>query len=160
MALKKNNVFLFFKIKTMLQRIQSIYLFFASLFSGVLVLFTEFWIHQEGSVVRFIDFFNADSYVLFAIGFLFYVSSMLSFISIFLYQKRLLQLKLGRINLLINWMIIFILIYYVLNLPGGILVSVKGIGLFIPIIVVGFLLLSNRAIKKDEALVKSVDRLR
>jgi hypothetical protein len=37
---------------------------------------------------------------------------------------------------------------------------VKGIGLFIPFISFGLILLSNRAIKKDEELVKSVDRLR
>jgi len=36
----------------------------------------------------------------------------------------------------------------------------KGIGMLIPVFSIVFLVLSNRAIKKDEDLVKSVDRLR
>ncbi|MDH3381549.1 MAG: DUF4293 domain-containing protein, partial [Flavobacteriaceae bacterium] len=76
------------------------------------------------------------------------------------YQKRKNQLFLGRLNLLFNLLIIFILIYYLQSLPGEVSISVKGIGLFIPLISFGLILLSNRAIKRDEALVKSVDRLR
>ncbi|MEM8763780.1 MAG: DUF4293 family protein, partial [Bacteroidota bacterium] len=36
----------------------------------------------------------------------------------------------------------------------------KGIGMLIPVFSIVFLALANRAIKKDEDLVKSVDRLR
>ena len=39
-------------------------------------------------------------------------------------------------------------------------VSEKGIGLILPIFSIVFLVLANKAIKKDEDLVKSVDRLR
>ncbi|MEP3383632.1 MAG: DUF4293 family protein, partial [Flavobacteriaceae bacterium] len=39
-------------------------------------------------------------------------------------------------------------------------ISEKGIGMLIPVFSIVFLVLSNRAIKKDEDLVKSVDRLR
>ncbi|MEM8927237.1 MAG: DUF4293 family protein, partial [Bacteroidota bacterium] len=38
--------------------------------------------------------------------------------------------------------------------------SEKGIGMLIPVFSIVFLVLANRAIKKDEDLVKSVDRLR
>lgn len=47
-----------------------------------------------------------------------------------------------------------------LNLSGETSVSEKGIGIFIPLVVIVFLVMANKAIKKDEALVKSVDRLR
>ena len=50
--------------------------------------------------------------------------------------------------------------YHLLSLPGETVVSEKGIGVFIPLLVVVFLVLSNKAIIKDEKLVKSVDRLR
>ena len=40
------------------------------------------------------------------------------------------------------------------------MVSEKGIGMFIPILVILLVVLANKAIKKDEDLVKSVDRLR
>ncbi|MDP3352226.1 MAG: DUF4293 domain-containing protein [Flavobacteriaceae bacterium] len=144
----------------MIQRIQSLYLLGASLLSGVIVLFTNFWLNSDGSVINFVDFFVSNNNLLLATGIMFYSSSFLSFITIFLYQNRKKQLLLGRVNLVFNLLIIFILIYYLQSLPGEISVSVKGIGLFIPFISFGLILLSNRAIKKDEELVKSVDRLR
>jgi hypothetical protein len=47
-----------------------------------------------------------------------------------------------------------------LTLSGETAVSEKDIGMFIPIIVIVLLAIANKAIKKDEDLVKSVDRLR
>lgn len=145
---------------SMIQRIQSLYLLGASLLSGVIVLFTSFWLNSEGSLINFADFFTSNNYLLLIVGILFYSSSLLSFITIFLYQNRKKQLLLGRFNLVFNLLIIFILIFYLQSLSGEISISVKGIGLFIPIISFGLILLSNRAVKKDEELVKSVDRLR
>jgi hypothetical protein len=39
-------------------------------------------------------------------------------------------------------------------------ISEKGIGMLIPVLSIVFLVLANKAVKKDEALVKSADRLR
>lgn len=128
--------------------------------SGVLVLFTSFWLNKDGSIINFVDFFRSNNYLLLAVGILFYASSAFSFITIFLYQKRKSQLLLGRLNLIFNLLIIFILIFYLQNLPGEISISMKGIGLLIPIISISLILLANRAIKMDDELVKSVDRLR
>lgn len=144
----------------MIQRIQSLYLLGASMHSGVLVLFTSFWLNKDGSIINFVDFFRSNNYLLLAVGILFYASSAFSFITIFLYQKRKSQLLLGRLNLIFNLLIIFILIFYLQNLPGEISISMKGIGLLIPIISISLILLANRAIKMDDELVKSVDRLR
>ncbi|HAE71723.1 MAG TPA: DUF4293 domain-containing protein, partial [Flavobacteriaceae bacterium] len=47
-----------------------------------------------------------------------------------------------------------------LSLSGESFLSEKGIGMFVPIISIVFLSVANKAIKKDEDLVKSVDRLR
>ncbi|MDH3381708.1 MAG: DUF4293 family protein, partial [Flavobacteriaceae bacterium] len=71
----------------MIQRIQSLYLLGASLFSGVIVLFTSFWLNSEGGLINFADFFASNDFLLLVVGVLFYSSSFLSFISIFLYQK-------------------------------------------------------------------------
>lgn len=143
----------------MIQRIQSIYLLVASLVSGVLVFFTNFWYHAEEKFLDFIDLFSTNSYFI-GIGSLFFLSSLLSFVSIFMYHKRKRQILLGRVNMILNILIIFSLIFYSQNLSGEPLVSVKGIGIFIPFITIAFLILGNRAIKRDEELVKSVDRLR
>jgi hypothetical protein len=51
-------------------------------------------------------------------------------------------------------------VYRLLTLSGEAMVSEKGIGMFLPIVAIVFLVLANKAIKKDEDLVKSVDRLR
>ena len=47
-----------------------------------------------------------------------------------------------------------------LNLPGEMKISEKGIGMFLPILAILLIVLANKAIKKDEDLVKSADRLR
>jgi hypothetical protein len=52
-------------------------------------------------------------------------------------------------------------VYRSLNVSGGTAaVSEKGIGTYLPLISIVLLALANKAIKKDEELVKSVDRLR
>lgn len=144
----------------MIQRIQTIYLLCASLLSGVAVLFVNFGQSNEGNALNFVDFFNLEDKLLLTVGILFYLSSLLSFIAIFLYQKRTKQVFLGKLNLAINLLIIFMLIYYLHNLSGGILISMKGIGVSLPLFSCLLILLANRAIHKDEDLVKSVDRIR
>ena len=50
--------------------------------------------------------------------------------------------------------------YQSLNLSGETSVSEKGIGMFLPVVSIILLALANKAIKKDEDLVKSADRIR
>jgi hypothetical protein len=61
---------------------------------------------------------------------------------------------------LVNLFLLGILSYVSLTLPGEVSISEKGIGMFLPILVVLLVVLANKAIKKDEDLVKSADRLR
>jgi len=66
----------------------------------------------------------------------------------------------GRLNIILNFILLGIFVYQSLNLSGEINVSEKGIGILLPIFSIVCLVLANKAIKKDEDLVKSVDRLR
>lgn len=136
----------------MLQRIQTIYLFLAALISGVLIFFVSLWSNENGDSV-FVE------EVLIAMG-LFIGSAVLSIISIFLFKNRKLQFVLGRINILLNFFLLGVFVYWSLTVPGEMEISEKGIGMFIPVLSIVFLVLANKAIKKDEDLVKSVDRLR
>ena len=136
----------------MLQRIQTIYLFLAALISGVLIFFVSLWSNEAGESVFVED-------VLLALG-LFLGSAALSLISIFLFKNRKLQFVLGRINILINFFLLGVFVYWSLTVPGEMEISEKGIGMFVPVLSIVFLVLANKAIKKDEDLVKSVDRLR
>ena len=136
----------------MLQRIQTIYLFIAALISGVLIFFVSLWSNEAGESV-----FVEEVYM--ALG-LFLGSAVLSLVSIFLFKNRKLQFVLGRINILLNFILLGVFVYWSLTVPGEMEISEKGIGMFIPVLSIVFLVLANKAIKKDEDLVKSVDRLR
>ncbi|MXN92504.1 DUF4293 family protein [Flavobacterium sp. Sd200] len=136
----------------MLQRIQSIYLFIAVISSGVLPLFLPLYTLDNGEEVSFMQ---NIAYVL-----LFVFSATLSIIGIFTYKRRKNQFVIGRLNIILNLVLLGLFIYRVLNLSGDTKVSEKGIGMFLPIVSIVFISLANKAIKKDEDLVKSADRLR
>jgi ABC-type polysaccharide transport system permease subunit len=89
------------------------------------------------------------------------LSTTLSLISIVSYKKRQNQFVMGRLNMILNLILLGLFVYRSLNVSGETLVvSEKGIGMFLPIVAIVLLVLANKAIKKDEDLVKSVDRLR
>ena len=137
----------------MLQRIQTVYLILALLFSGVLPFVFPLWKSMNGKDY----FFMADfSYVS-----LFGLSTTFSLLSILSFKKRQQQFVLGRLNMIFNLILLGLFVYRTLNLSGGTAtVSEKGIGMFLPIVSIVLIVLANKAIKKDEDLVKSVDRLR
>lgn len=136
----------------MLQRIQSIYLLLAVITSGVLPIFLPLYTLENGDVISFMD---NIAYVL-----LFVFSATLSIVTIFAYKKRKNQFVLGRLNIILNLILLGLFIYRSLNLSGESNISEKGIGMFLPVISIVLLSLANRAVKKDEDLVKSADRLR
>ena len=136
----------------MLQRIQTIYLLFATGISAGLIFVFNLWSTNDNVVVY------AKDEMLY-LG-LFLGSALLSLISIFSYKNRKSQFMLGRLNIILNFILLGVFVYQSLNLSGESNVSEKGIGILLPIVSIVFLVLANKAIKKDEDLVKSVDRLR
>ena len=136
----------------MLQRIQTIYLIIVAGVSAGLIYVFELW-----SATNNIKFYAQDNvYVLAA----FLVSALLALLSIFRYKNRKSQFMLGHLNIILNFFLLGFFVYQLLTLSGETAVSKKGIGMFLPIVSIVFLALANKAIKKDEDLVKSVDRLR
>ena len=136
----------------MIQRIQTLYLLIATAISACLIFVFDLYTDKNQALV-----FAKDDY--FYLG-LFLGSALLSLISIFSYKNRKSQFVLGRLNIILNFILLGVFVYQSLNLSGETLVSEKGIGLILPIFSIVFLVLANKAIKKDEDLVKSVDRLR
>ncbi len=139
-------------LENMLQRIQTVYLLIAAIVSLGLIFVFALWQSEEGSAV-----YAQDQLTIFI---MFIASGLLSLISIFMFKNRKLQFVLGRINIILNFFLLGVFVYWSLSLPGEMNISEKGIGMFLPIISIVFLVLANKAIKKDEDLVKSVDRLR
>ncbi|SDT93610.1 protein of unknown function [Polaribacter sp. Hel1_33_78] len=143
----------------MIQRIQTIYLLIASIVSGGLIFVFNLWKTLKEQIFV-LDLFEEGLFTLNVVPFMFITSSILSLVTIFLYKNRKLQFVIGRIIILMNLFLLGLLIYLSLTLSGETIVSEKGIGMFLPILVVLLIVLANKAIKKDEDLVKSVDRLR
>jgi hypothetical protein len=143
----------------MIQRIQTIYLLLASIVSGGLIFVFNLW-NTIKEKIFVVDLFSREVFTLKVIPFMFIMSAILSLVTIFLFKNRKLQFVIGRIIIMINLFLLGLLIYLSLNLSGETSVSEKGIGMFLPILAILLVVLANKAIKKDEDLIKSVDRLR
>ncbi len=136
----------------MLQRIQTIYLIVSALLIGA--LYYWFPLVKDAAGIAVIE--RDEPLVLSLI----IVSVVLAVISILNFKKRKLQFVINRLNIISNFVLLGVFVYRSLTLSGETLVSEKGIGVLLPIISIVFLVLANKAIKGDEDLVKSVDRLR
>lgn len=140
-------------IKEDMFRIQTYYLIVCLILTGALPFVFPLWEDASGKPF----YFMMDMvYVV-----LFGLSTTLSLLSILSHKKRQQQFVMGRLNIILNLILLGLFVYRTLNLSGETTtVSEKGIGMFLPIVSIVLLVLANKAIKKDEDLVKSVDRLR
>ena len=135
----------------MIQRIQSVYLFVVILSN---ILAAVFLGDELDKIASFIEAFELE-YVIY-----FVLITLLSLWGLLTFKKRGFQLKVGRLNLFLNFVALGFLTYWLLILPGEIDFSKKGIGLIIPVISIVFIVLAQKAIKRDDELVKSADRFR
>lgn len=136
----------------MIQRIQTLYLFIVAILTGVMPIWFYLWKDGEGNEV----FARNDWYISIAL----YLSTFLAIVAIALFKNRKNQFVVNRLNIILELSLLGFFVYRSLNLSGETLVSEKGIGMLLPVISIVFLVIANKAIKKDEDLVKSVDRLR
>jgi len=90
--------------------------------------------------------------------------AVLSVVCIFLYKNRVLQMKIVRLTILLNIVIIgLIFLVYAKIIETNLLTSpdyLDEAGIYFTLISLVFLILANRSIMKDEKLVRSADRLR
>ncbi|MDZ4149164.1 MAG: DUF4293 domain-containing protein [Flavobacteriaceae bacterium] len=136
----------------MVQRIQTVYTLLVMVFSLLAIFSFSVWTDASKTPVL------ARSIPVLWVSFS--AVAVLAFYSLFNFKNRQLQFVINRINILINLFLLGFFAYRSLNLSGEAQVSEKGIGMLIPIFSIVLLVLANKAIKKDEALVKSADRLR
>ncbi len=154
----------------MLQRIQSIFLFLASVAMALMFFFPlanffsenysiQLWVTGIIKHTEFSDNVNISPLpLLIIVPFV----ALLSFATIFLYKKRKIQLKLIKFNLLLNIILIALYFFYYINSIEEITFANADYltGSFFPLISLLFFILAFRAIRKDEKLVRSADRLR
>lgn len=129
----------------MLQRIQTVWVLLAVL-GAVFLFFTA----QDAELFPGVPLVTILCVLLVILGGL----------SIFSYNNRNRQIMLNTISIGINALLIGLLGYWLLKLSGGIDFPEKGIEPIFPLLSVICLFLANVFTKRDEKLVKSVDRLR
>lgn len=146
----------------MLQRIQSILLLLAA--TAVFALFKlPFGSTSEGiaNSILFNDrFFNIQDHIgLLAV---FCGAGALAFIAIFLFKNRSLQMTLSRIAIIANiiGMVLAVILFMQDSQTLGDALPKEEFGLGLPVLSIIFTAFALRFIKKDENLVKSMDRLR
>lgn len=129
----------------MLQRIQTIWILLSVLAAAFLYI-----TGQDVDVFGNLPIISIACIILVLVGAL----------SLFSFKNRKRQILLNNISIIINALLIGVLVYWMQNLSGGMDFPEKGIEPVFPLIAVICLFLANIFIKKDERLVKSVDRLR
>ena len=136
----------------MIQRIQTLYMVLAIICLAALYIWFPVLTTVDGSLV--ID--NTSPVVIGGIvgGVVLIIFSIINF------KKRQMQFVLNRLAIILNFVLLGVYAYRALSISGESLISEKGIGILLPVISIVLLVLANKAIKRDEDLVKSVDRLR
>lgn len=136
----------------MIQRIQSIYLLAVVVINGVIPFWLALGKGPSGEALYVFDklWYSVP----------FYSAAVLALLTVFLYKNRKNQFVLNRLNIIINLVVLGVFIYQSLMASGAHTVSEQGVGMLLPVAAIVFLVLANKAIKKDEDLVRSVDRLR
>lgn len=103
------------------------------------------------------------------------LSGMIGVACIFLFKNRRLQMRLTALGFMTTLIYIFLLFFWAVDKYADVLSNAEltkaflsdaqpeviwGIGAFIPMAALVFFFLAQRAIRKDEALVRAADRLR
>jgi peptidoglycan/LPS O-acetylase OafA/YrhL len=152
----------------MIQRVQSVWLFLASLTIFLLLLLpvvsnqingSEFWIMVTGLYQKTnetaikVESFRPLYISTAAVG-------LICFISIFVFRNRTAQKRIIMVAMVLIISLSYWIFSYAQKIPGGIASASYGIGAFLPVLAVLFCALALRGIRKDEQLLKSADRLR
>lgn len=150
----------------MLQRIQSLFLLLAAaamLVASVTplatffnnsdkVVFEAMGIYQNGTLTDL-------TWGLIVIGVL---SSVLALITLFLYRNRMLQIRISIFNIvvMVGFYLYFGFLLYKVHAEASLQFVKVGIGVIMPVIAIILTILAVRNIGADEALVRSLNRLR
>ncbi|TGE20674.1 DUF4293 family protein [Hymenobacter aquaticus] len=158
----------------MIQRIQSVFLFLLAL-AMISVVFLPIWSKLDPAsgqelvlTATKLTYAHADAGMsvptsTYAIAALALLSAVVALFEIFQYRNRFLQLKLGMLNLLLIAATLGACFYY--SGVGEKMLNIKmpgtyEAGFYLPTVALLLNLLANRFIRRDEQLVRSMDRLR
>ena len=156
----------------MIQRIQTLFLFIASLAVGLIFAFpiSSYYgdMHTFKLTLLGIQNLVPDSESIFQTYFTLPLITfvlllcVLPIITIFQFKNRKRQLKIIKVNILANILLIvgIFLIYSKLILSQVDVIEEYSTGAFLPLFSLVFLIMAFRGVKKDDELIRSSDRLR
>ncbi len=144
----------------MIQRVQSIWLFLAAFISAALFIFPLYHYTPAGASTS--SLMGAkNEYMLLILASL---MTLMPMVAIFMFKNRKRQKGMAWISILSSIGFIAVMLMKIQNFKNAVPPATNDNfalpGPIIPVIVIVFLLLALSGIRKDEALIKSVDRLR
>lgn len=154
----------------MIQRIQSVYLFAVAVlmtlmfFNPLVSLINKAGVGYYLKAFMFTDLDNVmvkDTSYIYPLGGLIAIIAIASFVNIFLYKKRKLQIRLSIYNMILLVVLVGLIAFYTYlgMAENDVTVHIKISATF-PIISLVLMYLAFRNIRKDDALVKSLNRIR
>ena len=155
----------------MIQRIQSIYLLLAALCSGLLLAAPLYNIETANASFQLFlgglaqtnpkETILTSQPSIMAVGLLL---TLFPIIILFLFKKRQVQMRLAASAMMANTAMLLLLVGIINKSIGNIsephVKETYGFGLILPVISIVCLFLANKAIRKDDNLIRSADRLR
>jgi len=147
----------------MIQRIQTIFILVAGLLTGSLYVqkFADIIVNDELHVFNAFGIFKNEELLFNGLPILIFIGiiTALHFVAIFLFKKRILQMRVLGFTMILLLGLFGMFFYFTYASFDEVKVAFK-VSVALPIVCVILDWLAIRAIGKDEALVRSLDRIR
>ena len=141
----------------MIQRKQTIWLFLVAVIAFILTNAPLYTGTMAGQVSK--SFITKESLLLFAVT---AITGLLALIALFLFKNRKLQLRLATFGIILSLALVGLEVWQInsFRLENSTLTGFYAWGALLPIAMFVFFIMAASGIRKDEKLIKSLDRLR
>lgn len=147
----------------MIQRIQTIFILIAGIFTASLYFlpFAELVVNNELYIFNAFGIFSGETLVFDGLPIMIFIGliTLLHLIIIFMYKKRILQIRITVFTIILLLGLTGLFFYFLYTGFTGAKVAFK-VPMVFPVVAIILDYLAIRAIGKDEALVRSLDRIR
>lgn len=143
----------------MIQRIQTVYILLSIVATGLLFVLPV-WTNDAATGVS-IGSIGAGTHIILMLVWLMMI--LIQIVPMFLYKYRKRQITFCRISIFMNLIFILLALIFIneeKSLLNDFSIQNFRIGALLPFLSILFLFLANKNIRKDEELVRSMDRLR
>jgi hypothetical protein len=156
----------------MIQRVQSVYLLLVTVLMSFLLLrpYAEVNLADGHAlifrVLKITNFANAESWETYRTSFVLFllvvISGLLSFINIFLFSKRVIQMRICFINTFLLFIVAGMMFVYYISIQNALphVHNAFRLGAIFPVMSIILNFMAYRAIHQDELLVDSYNRIR